>query len=199
LRVGERTLTDKGEVMSKRSVGKSLLFLCLIALLPSSTSAEEIKFDGYNWVELSSNAKVSMCLGVALGITEAHDWIRYKEVKGKAFENPADAERGLNEAGIVADRFLEEKGFDVFSTSTIGQIVETIDKLYSDPRIRLWKVLELMPIVQGRLKNGWTQQDVDEVIAYSIRVKEFWPKMSSGSITVDEYRKAIGNKPRVMR
>ena len=65
----------------------------------------------------------------------------------------------------------KENGLEV-EDLTLNQIVDTIDKMYSDPRVKTWEIREIMPLVTGRLKEGWTERDLDEVIAYLIKERE---------------------------
>jgi len=80
----------------------------------------------------------------------------------------------------IINKVREERGldfFDIYIDLSIIQIVETIDKIYSDPRVRMWDIEDLMPITKGRLKGGWTEKDVDEVIAYLIKEKALSKKL----------------------
>jgi hypothetical protein len=56
---------------------------------------------------------------------------------------------------------------------TLGQILGTISKIYSDPRVKKWEITRIMPIVYGRLSKGWTEREVDEVIAFYIKFSDF--------------------------
>jgi len=55
---------------------------------------------------------------------------------------------------------------------TIGQIVDTIDKIYSDPRVTLMDITEVMPLVSGRLIRCWTEKELDEIIAINVKLKQ---------------------------
>ncbi len=105
----------------------------------------------------------------------------------------------------IAMGALKEKGIDFDYVSAV-QIAETTDKICSDPRVKHWWMNEVMPIVRGRLKEGWTDKDVDEVIAYHIkrnelnrRVKNLTPNKILSSTIGKEYSSLILNKPKVLK
>jgi hypothetical protein len=76
---------------------------------------------------------------------------------------------------ILVENTSKQEGLE-FYDFTYGQIMETIDKVYSDPRLTKWEIKEIMPLVRGRLKEGWTERDLDEVIAFQIKLNEYIKK-----------------------
>ena len=82
--------------------------------------------------------------------------------------------------------------------------------MYSDPRVKHWDIVDIMPLVRGRLKEGWTEKDLDEVIAYYIKYKErmkmfeaweeesskFPPRSTKAEEINKEYEKALSVMPR---
>ena len=78
-----------------------------------------------------------------------------------------------NESMKIADAQIEnyrEEGV-LFGGVTIGQIVGTINLIYSDPRTKTMEIIDIMPFVSGRLIQGWTKKELDEVIAITIQIK----------------------------
>jgi hypothetical protein len=107
----------------------------------------------------------------------------------------------------IASGFQKESGLE-FSGLTLGQVVDTIDKVYSDPRVKNWEIYTIMPLVRGRLKEGWTEKDLDEVIAYQIKYNELQRKREDISSMPDKskwenYQKEqdilFKNEPKVLK
>ena len=63
-----------------------------------------------------------------------------------------------------------------------------IDEVYGDPRVRLWNIEEIMTLVRGRLKEGWTNEDVDNVISFKIKWKN-WVQRSQNIESTSEAEK----------
>ena len=80
-----------------------------------------------------------------------------------------------------------------------------IDKVYSDPRVKTWEIDDVMPLVMGRLKEGWTEKDLDEVIAFIIKEREFYKKdvnfknESESQKWLKEYEELRSVEPKVLK
>ena len=165
----------------------TIIVFCLV--LWSVAKADEERLDGYRWSEGSLSYKLGLVRGMCLGVNTGANWIEFEQIKGKIYKNNTEAVKGKEEAEMKAKRFKEEKGFDLEGI-TYGQIISTIDEVYLDERVKNWSVIEVMPLVQGRLKKGWTKQDLDEVVAYKIRVNYLWDRLHSVS-KLEEYNKTL--------
>jgi hypothetical protein len=161
---------------------KNLLiaFVFIILLYPlSNGSSEEKKYyvlDGYEWAKMSGLEK----LGFVKGWLQA-DGAIFHAMSG-LYLDPFRPERMKN-----PDKFtdcLVSKCWDIVLKAmqaeglgledfTLGQILGTISKIYSDPRVKKWEITKIMPIVYGRLSKGWTEREVDEVIAFYIKFSNF--------------------------
>lgn len=104
----------------------------------------------------------------------------------------------------IASDIAKEKGFKLHDLP-FNQIIDTIDNVYSDPRVKTWEIFEIMPLVRGRLKEGWTEKELDEVISYKVKEKELDRKMSfsysseSEKLKLAEEREALlDNMPKVL-
>jgi len=197
---------------------KKVLFICCLfwalpMLCPFFAEAEEKKwkFDGYEWASMNRDFK----LGFAFGWMRAGG-IGYDIHSSFIFRSfiPRMGECGKQFALIfrseipnVIKEYFEDCGLEFFNV-TNGQIVDTIDQIYSDPRVKQWDIEEVMPLVRGRLKGGWTKTDLDEVIAYKIKENSFWREIEErertgkGKIDVNiiEQREMLEKtKPKVLR
>jgi hypothetical protein len=104
----------------------------------------------------------------------------------------------------TSERFENHCGIDY--VTPIDSIIETINQAYSDPRVRDWEITGIMPMVRGRLIEGWTLNDLDEVISYRIRMKEIDKKLESPNLSGEDKRKLFNqknelvlNRPKVLK
>jgi len=158
-----------------------VFFLCFLSLPLSIGNAGEEKFklDGYKWAEMSRQFKLGFVEGwlrggVVASVTPVFAALDLfsKEISRLSIE---EFEKLKERTMDIVRGCSKEKGLGLFDI-TYGQIVDTIDKVYTDPRVKTWEIEEIMPLVGGRLKEGWTEKDLDEVISYLIKQKEFSKK-----------------------
>lgn len=156
-----------------------LVIICLLLLSPLSIgqSAEKRKVDGYEWAQMSKEMKLGFVIGWINGgsaivdkVPEAYVFIVYAVYLQT---DPIINYPKINKITIGASK---EVGVELYDLA-FGQIVDMVDKVYSDPRVKTWEIHEIMPLVRGRLKEGWTEKDLDEVIAYMIKEKEHIKKL----------------------
>lgn len=178
---------------------KLLLVFCLYFLLyPLSigNAGEKWSFDGYDWVKWTNSIKVAFLRGWSVGGVVAAKWVYVDTAFAKMnFED-------LDKYKKIGEGVLKRRGFE-FDDLTYRQVVDTIDKIYSDPRVKTWEIQEIMPLVRGRLKEGWTEKDLDEVIAYNIKFKEWGKKLEEkpkmDEKEKEEFKLLISNEPKVLR
>jgi len=73
----------------------------------------------------------------------------------------------------IIQRHLRENGFDLEFIDN-EQIIKTIDQMYIDQRVKKWEVSTVMLLVWGKLKGGWTEKDLEEVISYENKKDDFY-------------------------
>ncbi len=170
------------------------------------TQTKEFVLDGYQWDRGTELWKVGFVTGWIIGGGR----VRGLPLVLYDSENQlSEKVRLLRKWRRLAEGFSKQAGIELFDIPFI-QIVKMIDKVYSDPRVKNWHVGEIMPLVRGRLKEGWTEKDLDEVIAYYIKYNErqkmfaAWreeeSKFPPGSAEIEEirkkYEKALSVMPR---
>ena len=133
--------------------------------------------DGYEWSTFSSpqkyafvNGWISGSNGVVLNFTAEIILTSVKE--GKDLQNFPFKR--------VIEKLERVRGLK-FEGINYEQIIQVIDQIYSDPRVKQWQFEEIMPIVRGRLKEGWTEKDVDEVIGYQLKAKRLFEAMKTSN------------------
>lgn len=188
---------------------KFLIALCFYLLLyPLSTGGSEEKkeyvLDGYEWANFTAFEKIGFVKGWIAGGTAAFGAL-FNASFAMEHSGLLNRETFYQRLEII-DSAMKENGVEL-DFITFGQIVETIDSIYSDPRVKQWEILKIMPIVRGRLKVGWTQKDVDEVIAYYVKYNEWKKKFENFSTMNEIQRKKVleedrsieSSKPKVLK
>ena len=131
--------------------------------------------DGYLWTNLpplSKTAFVLGWLGASNKVVESMPLfivgVLWKDKEGeKPFEDWEQTEKYEK----ISKRWAKRYGADL-SEFSIDQVVKTIDKIYEDQRVKKWGIQDIMELVGGRLREGWTEKDLDEVIGYSIKLRD---------------------------
>ena len=157
-----------------------LVIICLLFLFPLSIgqSAEVGKVDGYKWAQMSREMKLGFVIGWINGGSAIVDKVplSYIFIASVVYQtNPKINYPKINKITIGVSK---EVGVELYDLA-FGQIVDMVDKVYSDPRVKTWEIYDIMPLVRGRLKEGWTEKDLDEVIAYMIKEKEHIKKLDN--------------------
>ena len=126
--------------------------------------SEGKELDGFEWARMNVLEKAYFIRGWIQGGMDLYLNVYFDTL----LINFANVDPNLQKCVGITDKIskgvLERNGNDIYDFTTI-QIVETVDTIYSDARVKLWNISKIMPIVKGRLKGGWTVKDVDEVIA----------------------------------
>jgi hypothetical protein len=163
-------------------------FFLLVFLLNKNIFAED-QINGFEWEKLPKQVK----LGYVMGYCDAQTSVYLFTMVYRMHQtNP-----NISSKVISYKDWLIENGFD-FKGLSYGQIIDEVDKIYSDPRTKQWGLREIIPIATGRLKRGWTEKDMDEVISYKIKREEFFKKEKNLS---DERVKEFddNNKPKILK
>lgn len=154
---------------------KLLVLFCFLAFHSSVSAGEFPDINGYDWLGMSESEKMSFFAGWINGSKSGMKTMfsvalyRCGAIAGKTFN---DSQYNLKE---MSDAASQAGGFDLGAPLTAGQIIKTINKIYSDPRVKTWDIGKIMPFVRGRLVGGWTKKDLEEVIAYESKTK-WWAK-----------------------
>lgn len=140
------------------------LSVCFFFFTVSIGNTEEgLYINGYDWEKMSEGSQISFvegwlkCGKAALGnmwidISTQNKWdesIEFMKIQQKRFINS-----GVLIGGV-----------------TIGQIIDTMNEIYSDPRTKLMDIADIMPLVSGRLMQGWTLKNLDELIAIEVKLQ----------------------------
>lgn len=142
---------------------KKFLFISCVCFLifPLSigNTGEGLVIDGSDWERMSSSTKLYFVLG----------WM--KSGKG-ATDNLTIYFDNLNEsvkdANAQTEIFIRE-GI-LLGGVTPMQVIDTINIIYSDPRVKTMDITGIMPLVSGRLIQGWTLKVLDEIIAIKVKL-----------------------------
>lgn len=192
----------------KKILIKALMIFCigLLFVIPSQSIGDTKTrvLDGYYWSKQSVLWKLGFVegwikAGVTLQTEIEFSVLNLVPPEGSTFN---ELLRQVRFQRKIAEGFLKEKGLELYDL-TFDQIVDTIDKVYSDPRVKTWEINEIMPLIRGRLKKGWTEKDQDEVIAYKIKEREFTKKFEKFDLSESEKEKTLKEfkslkKPKVL-
>jgi len=213
-----------------KKIGLAILCLCILFFSThssSETSLDELtklgkelesiktwKMKGYEWAKLTLGEKIYFVEGLLYGCYAGLSAVDSAIFQIEIFGTSSGKETGLRDRDKyheMTENALRENGLELDGLTT-GQIIETINIMYSDPRVKQWEVKRIMPMVRGRLKGGWTERDVDEVVSYYIkreqRVNSFGEgnRKRSEKGASDKFDKDIDDlisvekgKPRVLR
>jgi hypothetical protein len=138
-----------------------ILVVCLLILPCSKNSYADLSINGNDWNNWSQGSKISFVYG----------WI----LSGKsAFDNLPLNLNKLDEANKYMELVLEwyKNAGILMGGVTIGQIIDVINEVYSDSRTKYTNIIDIMPLVNGRLTQGWTKVDLDEVIALTVKLEQ---------------------------
>jgi hypothetical protein len=165
-----------------------LLVICLLLLSPLSISesSEDWVVDGYKWSKMPRMWKFGYIEGwlesgrVVMQLpSEFFEYFIRKDHYQK-YENIG----GNLVFNRIIHHFLKLRGFELYFL-TADQTVDMIDKIYSDPRTEQWEIRGVMPLARGMLKEGWTEKDLNEVIAYCVKFRE-WERRWGDSLSLGE-------------
>lgn len=142
---------------------KKLLFVLAVCffLFPLSTgnTGEGLVVDGSDWARMSSSIKLYFVLGWVKSGMEANDNLFI------SINNWDESIKNVN----AQTQIFKEQGI-LLGGVTTRQIIDTINIIYSDPRVKTMDINKIMPLVSGRLIQGWTNRELDEVIALIVKL-----------------------------
>ncbi|MEK6776535.1 MAG: hypothetical protein AABY87_06600 [bacterium] len=143
---------------------KNLLIILLCAfpysLYPIDNMEADINIYGSDWQKWSESSKIFFVEGwVKCGDAASGNLILYMDKLKESIELSNSQNKEFENAGVLLR--------DV----TIGQIVDTINEIYSDYRVTTTEITEIMPLVAGRLIQGWTVAGLDGLIAINVKLK----------------------------
>jgi len=140
--------------------------LCLIFFFRANCNAAEgLSINGYEWQKWSNTSKIAFVKGwVVCGKEATDNLIIYPGKNGEDFN------KSIDDVNRQTEVFKDEGVF--IGGVTLGQVRDTIDKIYSDARVMDLDIAKIMPLVSGRLIQGWTEKELDEVIAFNVKLKQ---------------------------
>jgi hypothetical protein len=158
---------------------KILLFILgvffSLFLFARGNAAESLSINGYDWEKLSMGSKTLFVEGWAMCGKSAVDNLVIDFNKwNESVEFMKLQEKSFKDAGVI------------LSGVTIGQLTDIIDKIYSDPRVKNMDIIEVMPLVSGRLIQGWTEKELDEIIAINVRLVQCQAKEKKLGQVIEE-------------
>jgi translation initiation factor 2 beta subunit (eIF-2beta)/eIF-5 len=139
--------------------------ICFILFLQSNCNAAGISVDGYEWQKFSNGMKIGFVHGWSLCGKAASDNLMIYPGK-----NSKDLNNSIDDVNRQMEVFKNEGV--LIGGVTLGQVTDTIDKIYSDARVMDMDISKIMPLVSGRLIQGWTEKELDEVIAFNVKLKQ---------------------------
>jgi hypothetical protein len=156
-----------------------LFVLCLIVSLsfPLMGNAGDLNITGYLWAVAPDEFK----LGFAYGWDYAGNSELISTIK-QVYEYKKKCQIDVDR---IVEKVEKEAGINFYSIDA-RQIVDTIGQIYSEPRVKNWEITRIMPMVRGRLKGGWTLQDLDEVISYRIKERELGEKLLNPTLSHED-------------
>lgn len=176
---------------------KTIFLFCLVVSLIRPTAGKAIELNGTDWSIFSKDFKLGFIMGWVYAGDEGFINVEFlhhvlSKVGPSAEQGLAKDDKWLLNNALTENspEKFKKKGIK-FDNVSFGQILETIDQIYSDPRVKLWGIAEIMPLVRGRLKGGWTTKELDEVISYQIKRKASWNRFRSGNLSDEERKKAF--------
>ena len=143
---------------------------------------KEFVLDGYQWEKAPESWKLGFVAGWMMGGESVR---RLPGVLSDSENKLSEGVRLCPRWKRIAEGFSKERGLELHDIPFI-QVINMIGKIYSDPRVKHWSIVEIMPLVRGRLKEGWTDKDLDEVIAYHIKYNERMKMFDTWSEEVDK-------------
>ncbi len=139
------------------------IFVALFALMFSfvSLSNSQSTRDGKWWQSLDKNAKIFFVAGFWNGVTWGDDVLR-------------DALNSLQKNGLInqntADAIFQKwTAYTDIGSTTIGEIVDRIDNLYSDSRNSTISVSDIMSIVVLNIQGLPLSDDMMQQLLQSFR------------------------------
>ena len=152
--------------MDKKILLVSLI--CFFLFLQSNCdAAERTSINGYEWQKYSNGMKIGFVNG----------WIvcggaAYNNLIIDLGKDSKDFNKSIDDVNRQMEVFKDEGILIGGVTLTLGQVTDTIDKIYSDARVMDMDIVKIMPLVSGRLIQGWTEKELDEVIAFNVKLKQ---------------------------
>jgi len=93
----------------------------------------------------------------------------------------------------IIENFFKEEGI-LLQGITIGQVIDAIDILYSDPRLKTVGYSRNNAFCKRKIIQGWTGRDLDQAISHKIklvRCEQENPQPVEGCATIRKARNAF--------
>ena len=143
----------------KKKIIVALGICFLLSSLAIGNASGQERLNSYEWSKKDDWFKMGFISGWFMGI---------EIVLGELNSSQKVDYYKLKSGELNRDQMEKNVGHFTGSMTT-GQILGMIDKIYSDPRTKNWEIWRIMPLVRGRLIEGWTERDLDEAISFLIK------------------------------
>ena len=159
---------------------RAILIVISFSVISFYSTRNVQAIDGYLWTNLPPLCKTAFVLGWVEASNEAVESMPLFIVgvlrKDKEGEKPFEDWEQTEKYKKISERWAKRCGADL-SEFGIDQVVKTINKIYEDQRVKKWGIQDIMELVGGRLREGWTEKDLDEVIGYKIKLRDVYKRM----------------------
>jgi hypothetical protein len=146
--------------MYKKALVISIVCFSLFLRANGNTTGG-ISINGYEWQKWPTGSKIAFVQGWAIcGETAQGNFVINVDKWDESIKDYKVQVESFKDTGVL------------LSGVTIGQTIDTIDKIYSDPRVKTMDIAKVMSFVSGRLIGGWTENELDAVIAITVRLKQ---------------------------
>ena len=149
--------------MKKETIVVLILYLLLFPSI--SITKETPSVDAYEWQQWSSQSKRAFVLGWVKCGKSANDSVPVFLRTDEEFSQSL-------KFGDATQEYFIDYGILLVGKLTVGQVIDTINIMYSDPRLKTTDIAKIMPLVSGRLIKGWTNQELDKVISITVQIKQ---------------------------
>lgn len=165
----------------------ALFIIFLLHSFPQIGNTQWLRISGSGWSKVSQEFKIRLATGwVAAGTCGEVFVSELNRNLDELSKTDLDRKDKLDSLRRSYNRAVFGKYFGIITDVAPKQVVDTIDRIYLDPRVQGWDLTEIMPLVRGRLQDGLTSKDLDEVISYEIKIKEIEKKLKLPTSEVEK-------------
>jgi hypothetical protein len=168
------------------------VFFLLVLLLVCGKNIFAVEINGDNWNNYPPEWKLGFVQGWMEGGSYNTGEFAQEVILNATKENTKELPKLVN-------IFYKKSGLNLLKT-TFRKIINEIDILYLDPRLKKWGFSEIMPLVRGRVEGKLTEKDIDEVIAYHQKNILFWEtNLKKNKWNRKEWEKIESQKPNALK
>lgn len=156
----------------------AIFIIFVLNSIPQIGNTQWLRISGSEWSKVSQGFKIGFATGWVAAGTYGEAFVsELNRNLDEVLKTDLDRKDKLDSLRRRYNRAVFGKYFGIITDVAPKQVVDTIDWIYLDPRVQGWDLTEIMPMVRGRLQDGWTLKDLDEVISYEIKIREIEKKL----------------------